>query len=373
MTLFDVYSLYDIEITVGKGTHVYDSSGNGYLDLYGGHAVISAGHSHPRYVSALKAQLDRIGFYSNSVINTLQQEAALRIGELSGYGDYSLFMCNSGAEANENALKLASFHTGREKAIAFEGAFHGRTGGALAVTDNPSLSSPFNNTGSNVTFIKRWDMETLAEELATGQYCAVIIEGIQGVAGIVVPPDEVLREIREQCSRTGTVLILDEIQSGCGRTGKFFAHQHSGIKADIITMAKGIGNGFPVGAVIISPEIKARKGMLGTTFGGNHLACAAVISVMEIIRDENLMENAAATGEYLLSGLSKIKGISNVRGKGLMTGFEVGDPGLRKNLLFGKRIFTGAAGQNTIRLLPPLTLSKGEADEFLQALASLTM
>lgn len=371
MKPFEVYQLYNIEITRGSGTYVFDTEGRRYLDMYGGHAVISVGHTHPHYTEALGKQLGRLGFYSNSVRNSLQEKLSLKLELMSGYDEYSFFMCNSGAEANENAIKLASFHTGRRKIIAFEGAFHGRTSGALAATANESLSSPFNLAGRNCTFIKRWDAETLEKELSSGEYAAVIIEGIQGVAGIIMPPAEFMKELRELCNMTGTLLILDEIQSGCGRTGKFFAHSHAGIKADLVTVAKGLGNGFPIGGVLISPEIKAVKGMLGTTFGGNHLACTAAIAVLEIIGNEDLMQNACRTGSMILDGLIGIGGISNLRGQGLMIGFESEDPDLRSRLLFEKGIFTGAAGKGTIRLLPPLTLSTEDAEYFIASVKSL--
>lgn len=370
MTLFDVYSLFDIEPVRGKGSYVYTKDGTEYLDLYGGHAVISIGHSHPDYVRAVCDQVSALGFYSNSVRNSLQEELAKRLGKVSRYDDYSLFLCNSGAEANENAMKLASFVTGRKKILAFKKAFHGRTSGSVAATDNPKIQSPFNKTG-NVTFIALNDVETAKKELSTREYAAVIIEGIQGVSGIHIPEDEFLKGLQKECDKTGTLLILDEIQSGYGRTGKFFAHQYADIKPDIITSAKGIANGFPFAAVLISPEIEAKKGMLGTTFGGNHLGCAAALSVIDVIEKENLIENAAETGEYLISELKKIPEVEEVRGRGLMIGFEVkgwNGSELRKNLLFNHHIFTGGAGERTVRLLPALTLSKEQADYFLNAL-----
>lgn len=370
MTLFDVYSLFDIEPVRGKGSYVYTKDGTEYLDLYGGHAVISIGHSHPDYVRAVGEQVSALGFYSNSVRNSLQEELAKRLGKVSGYDDYSLFLCNSGAEANENAMKLVSFVTGRKKILAFKKAFHGRTSGSVAATDNPKIQSPFNKTG-NVTFIALNDIEAAKKELSTKEYAAVIIEGIQGVSGIHIPEDEFLKGLQKECDKTGTLLILDEIQSGYGRTGKFFAHQYADIKPDIITSAKGIANGFPFAAVLISPEIEAKKGMLGTTFGGNHLGCAAALSVIDVIEKENLIENAAETGEYLISELKKIPEVEEVRGRGLMIGFEVkgwNGSELRKNLLFNHHIFTGGAGERTVRLLPALTLSKEQADYFLNAL-----
>lgn len=368
MTLFDVYSLYDIEPVKGSGSHVFTADGSEYLDLYGGHAVISIGHAHPKYVEAISRQVANLGFYSNSVQNSLQTELAEKLGEASGYPDYSLFLCNSGAEANENAIKLASFTTGRDNILAFGKAFHGRTSGAVAVTDNPAIRSPF-NTADHVTFVPLNDFDATRTVLQTREYAAVIIEGIQGVSGIHEPSPEFLQFLQKECKETGTLLILDEIQSGYGRTGKFFAHQHAGIHPDIITCAKGIANGFPAAAVLISPEIPAKKGMLGTTFGGNHLACAAAIAVLDVMKEENLVENAAEVGEYLISELKKIPGVTDVRGKGLMIGMEVeGFTGsdLRKKLLFDHHIFTGGAGQYTVRLLPALSLSKEEADRFLE-------
>ncbi|MCM1028168.1 MAG: aminotransferase class III-fold pyridoxal phosphate-dependent enzyme [Pseudoflavonifractor sp.] len=365
MNLFDVYSLYDIEPVSGAGCHVFTADGTDYLDLYGGHAVISIGHAQPRYIKAISDQVARLGFYSNSVINSLQQRLADLLGDLSGYPDYQLFLCNSGAEANENAFKLASFATGRPKLLAFSKAFHGRTSGAVAATDNPKIQAPFNTT-PNVTFVPFGDIEAACKELATGQYCAAVVEGIQGVAGIRVPSDQFLRELREATKASGTLLILDEIQSGMGRTGQFFAHQRSGIRPDIITMAKGLANGFPIGAILISPAIEASKGMLGTTFGGNHLACAAAIATLSVIAEENLIANAASVGEYLLDNLAKVAGISDIRGRGLMIGLDLPDgASLRKRLLFDHQIFTGGAGPDTIRLLPALCLSLDEADRFL--------
>lgn len=366
MELFDVYSLYPIEPVRGKGCYVYTADGTEYLDLYGGHAVISVGHAQPRYVEAVSNQVAKLGFYSNSVENSLQKELAKRLGPTSGYDDYSLFLCNSGAEANENAIKLASFHTGRSKILAFGKAFHGRTSGAVAATDNPKIQSPFNVT-PNVEFIALGDIDAVEQKLATGEFAAVIIEGIQGVAGIQVPSDEFLRQLRDATRRHSTVLILDEIQSGYGRTGRFFAHQQSGIRPDIITCAKGIANGFPMGAVLISPEFKPVKGMLGTTFGGNHLACAAAIAVLDIMNDEKLVENAAEVGQFLLDELKKISGLKDVRGRGLMIGVEIeGDAAeLRRRLLFEHRIFTGGAGAHTVRLLPALCLSKEQAQHFI--------
>ena len=342
MKLFDVYPLFDIEIVRGEGCFVYDSKGNRYLDLYGGHAVISVGHSHPHYVDALKRQAEKLVFYSNSVHNSMQQHLADKLGRISGYDDYQLFLVNSGAEANENAMKLASFHTGRSRIVAFSKAFHGRTSLAVEATDNPKIVAPV-NANRRVTFVPFGDVREIP----------AIIGG-------------------DQKSRHGVVLIADEIQSGYGRTGKFFAHQHSGVKADIVTVAKGIANGFPMSGVIISPEIKPAYGMLGTTFGGNHLACAAAIAVLDIFESENLVENAADVGGYLMQRLSGIPQIKEVRGKGLMIGMEFGFPvkQLRTELLFGQKVFTGASGTNVIRLLPPLTLTRGLADEFIARLTA---
>lgn len=367
MNLFDVYSLYDIEPVCGKGSHVFTEDGTDYLDLYGGHAVISIGHAHPEYVKAISEQVAKLGFYSNSVQNSLQTTLASKLGKASGYDDYSLFLCNSGAEANENAIKLASFATGRKKVLAFAKAFHGRTSGAVAVTDNPAIRAPFNET-ANVDFAPLDDMEHVREALSSGEYAAVIIEGIQGVSGIHEPDSSFLRQLSKACKITGTLLILDEIQSGYGRSGKFFAHQYSGIRPDIITCAKGIANGFPAAAVLISPEIEAKKGMLGTTFGGNHLACAAAIAVLDVMEKENLIENAAKVGAWLIEELQKIPKVKDVRGRGLMIGLEVEGftgPELRKKLLFDHHIFTGGAGQFTVRLLPALSLSMEEAQHFL--------
>lgn len=366
MKLFDVYSLYDIEPVRGEGCYVFDREGKRYLDLYGGHAVISVGHAHPNYVKAISNQVARLGFYSNSVHNSLQEEFAVRLGKASGYEDYSLFLCNSGAEANENAIKLASFHTGKSKVLAFDKAFHGRTSGAVAATDNPAIVSPFNRT-DNVEFAKLNDIADVERLLATNEFCAVIVEGIQGVAGIRMPHDEFLRQLRELTERMGVVMIADEIQSGYGRSGRFFAHQYAGIRPDIITSAKGIANGFPMGAVLISPKFTAKKGMLGTTFGGNHLACAAAIAVLDIIEEEKLIDNAAAVGQYLIDELKKMPQLKEVRGRGLMIGVEIEGSGseLRKKLLFEHNIFTGGAGASTVRLLPALCLSREQADHFL--------
>ncbi len=367
MKMFDVYPLYDVEPVRGCGNYVYDAAGTEYLDLYGGHAVISIGHAHPHYVAAISEQVARLGFYSNSVQNSLQTTLAERLGRVSGYSDYSLFLCNSGAEANENAIKLASFHTSKNKVLAFNKAFHGRTSGAVAATDNPKIVSPFNRT-DNVEFAPLGDIEAVEAKLSTGEFCAVIIEGIQGVAGIHCPTDEFFVQLREATTKYGVVLIADEIQSGYGRSGDFFAHQHSGIRADIITVAKGIANGFPMGGVLIAPHFEAKHGMLGTTFGGNHLACAAAIAVLDVIEGENLVENARSVGEYLIGELKKIPQLKDVRGRGLMIGIEIDGSAseMRKRLLFERHIFTGGAGATTVRLLPALTITRKEADIFLK-------
>lgn len=366
MKLFDVYPLFDVEIVRGNGCYTYDTAGTEYIDLYGGHAVISIGHSHPHYLKALENQARNLVFYSNSVHNSLQQKLADKLGAQSGYDDYALFLVNSGAEANENAMKLASFHTGKSRIVAFSKAFHGRTSLAVEATDNPKIVAPV-NANNRVTFVPFGDIDAVKAELAKGDVAAVIIEGIQGVGGIQVPADDFLVELRAACDATDTVLILDEIQSGYGRSGKFFAHQYSGIRPDIITMAKGIANGFPMGALLISPKFVPQYGMLGTTFGGNHLACAAAIAVLDVMEQENLVDNAHEVGEYLISELRKIEGIKEVRGRGLMIGIEFDKPvkELRKHLLFNEKVFTGASGTNVIRLLPPLCITKSIADEFL--------
>lgn len=367
MKLFDVYPLFDINIVKGKGCQVWDENGTEYLDLYGGHAVISIGHSHPHYVEMISEQVSKLGFYSNSVINKLQQQVAARLGVISGYDDYSLFLINTGAEANENALKLASFHNGRTRVISFSKSFHGRTSLAVEATDNPKIIAPINANG-HTTYLPLNDIEAVKAELSKGDVCAVIIEGIQGVGGIKLPTDDFFKELREVCTAAKTVLILDEIQSGYGRSGKFFAHQYAGIKADIITVAKGIGNGFPMAGVLISPMFKAVYGMLGTTFGGNHLACAAALAVMDTIEKEHLVENAARVGAYLIEKLNSYSQIKEVRGRGLIIGMEFEEPikELRNKLLFEQKVFTGVSGTNVIRLLPPLCLSMEEADIFLE-------
>ncbi|WP_031528681.1 aspartate aminotransferase family protein [Dyadobacter crusticola] len=366
--LFDVYPIYDIEPVKAEGSYLWDSNGTKYLDLYGGHAVISVGHCHPEYVEKLTRQLGAISFYSNSVKISLQEELAEKLGELSGYPDYKLFLCNSGAEANENALKLASFHNGRTKVISFTKSFHGRTAGAVAATDNPSIVAPVNYK-EHVTFLPFNDVQAASEGI-TEEVCAVIVEGIQGVGGINVCTDEFLQTLRRKCDETGAVLILDSVQCGYGRTGKFFSHQFSGIDPDIMSMAKGMGNGFPIGGILISPKFKASYGLLGTTFGGNHLACAAGVAVLDIMKKENLIANAAEIGEYLFEGIKEIGGYKELRGRGLMIGIEYDFPvkDLRNRLLFEHKMFTGVAGANTIRLLPSLALGKEEADLFLEAL-----
>ena len=367
MKLFDVYPLFDINIVKGKGCRVCDEHGTEYLDLYGGHAVISIGHAHPHYVDMISRQVATLGFYSNSVINRLQQQLAERLGKVCGYEDYALFLINSGAEANENALKLASFYNGRTRIISFQKAFHGRTSLAVEATNNPKIIAPINDCG-HVTYLPLNDIEAMQAELAKGNVCAVIIEGIQGVGGIQMPTDAFMQALRKACSEQNTVLILDEIQSGYGRSGKFFAHQYNGIQADIVTMAKGIGNGFPMGGVLISPMFTPVYGQLGTTFGGNHLACSAALAVLDVIEQEHLVENAAETGAYLMSELKKFQQIKEVRGRGLMIGLEFEEPikELRQRLLKEQHVFTGVSGTHVLRLLPPLCLSREEADLFLE-------
>ncbi|MEH0153698.1 aspartate aminotransferase family protein [Limibacter armeniacum] len=371
MNLFDVYPIFNIEPVKAQGTNVWDSDGNQYLDLYGGHAVISIGHSHPHYVQTITQQLEKIGFYSNSVKIPLQETLAQKLGELSGYTDYSLFLCNSGAEANENAFKLASFHTGRKKVIAFSKAFHGRTSAAVSATDNPSIIAPINET-DNVVFLPFNDEQALAKAFSD-EIAAVIVEGLQGVGGVQMPTDSFMQQIRQLCDQHGAVMIADEIQSGYGRTGKFFAHQHTSIKPDLITVAKGMGNGFPIGGVLISPKFEAKHGMLGTTFGGNHLACAAGIAVLEVMEQENLLKNAQEVGDYLLEQLKQFPQIKDLRGYGLMIGIELPEFNeIRKKLLFDHHIFTGVSGGvQTIRLLPPLNLTKEEADQFIEAFSKV--
>ena len=366
MNLYDVYPLFDVNIVKGEGCKVWDDKGNEYLDLYGGHAVISIGHAHPKYVDMISHQVATLGFYSNSVINTLQQRVAAKLGKISGYEDYNLFFINSGAEANENALKLSSFKNGKRRVIAFKKAFHGRTSLAVEVTDNPKIVAPINANG-HTTFVPMGDIDAVRAEIEKGDVTAVIIEGIQGVGGVQIPSPVFLQQLQQLCNETDTTLILDEIQSGCGRSGKFFAHQWAGIKPDIITQAKGIGNGFPVGVVLISPKYQAVYGELGTTFGGNHLACAAVEAVLDVMAEENLLDNVNRVGEWLLAELKKIDGIKEVRGQGLMIGIEFDEPvkDIRRKLLFEERVFTGVSGTNTIRLLPPLTLTIEQAGLFI--------
>jgi acetylornithine aminotransferase len=371
MNLFDVYPVNPITITRAKGSYLWDDAGQQYLDMYGGHAVISIGHTHPHYVSRITNQLNLVGFYSNSVNIPLQKELARKLGKVSGREDYQLFLCNSGAEANENALKLASFHNGRKKIVAFSKSFHGRTSLAVAATDNPAIQAPVNQT-ENVVFLPFNDEKALEEYFSRhgGETAAVIVEGIQGVGGINIAGISFLQKIRALCTEHNAVYIADSVQCGYGRTGRFFSHDYAGVDADIYSMAKGMGNGFPVAGILIAPWFKSKYGMLGTTFGGNHLACAAALAVLEVIEEEKLMENAAVTGGYLLKELQNIKGLQNVRGKGLMIGFDVEGElkDLRKNLLFNRQVFTGEAKPNVIRLLPSLALRKKEADEFLESL-----
>ena len=373
MDLFNVYKRWDIEPVKGQGSTIWDAAGQEYLDLYGGHAVISIGHSHPHYVAAIREQISKLGFYSNAVLNGLQDTLAEKLGKVSGYDKFHLFLCNSGAEAVENALKLASFHTGRPKVLAFGGAFHGRTSGAVSVTDNPKIRAPFNAT-DKVTFVPLGDLAAAEKELSTKEYAAVIIEGIQGVSGIHLPSDAFLRDLRALCDRTGTLLVIDEIQSGCGRTGRFFAHQWAGVEADLVTMAKGLAGGIPIGAVLISPTIEASYGMLGTTFGGNHIACAAAIAVLEVIEGEGLVAHAEKLGNWFEAQLKGDPALKEYRGRGLMIGLEIKPEykGLRDRLLFEKHIFTGAAGADVIRLLPALNLPEEGAAKFMEAWKELT-
>lgn len=373
MKLFDVYPLFDIEIVKGKGCYTYDAQGNEYLDMYGGHAVISVGHTHPYYTEKITRQAGELIFYSNSVQNHLQTELAEKLGKQSGYEDYALFLINSGAEANENALKLASFHTGKTKVIAFKKSFHGRTSAAVKVTDNPKIVAPINDTFP-VSYLPLNDIELVKAELEKGDVCAVIIEGIQGIGGIQIPDPTFLKQLSEVCKTFNTVLILDEIQSGYGRSGRFFAHQYADIRPDLITIAKGMGNGFPIGGVLISPRFTPAHGMLGTTFGGNHLGCTAAIAVLDIMEKENLTENARKIGDYLIKELSTLPGLKEIRGKGLMIGLEFEKPvkEIRQRLLFDQKVFTGVSGTNVIRLLPPLTLSKAEADLFIERIRQVT-
>ena len=371
MKLFDVYPLFDINIVKGEGCKVWDEKGQEYLDLYGGHAVISIGHCHPHYVERLTAQLNRLGFYSNSVINRLQEQLAERIGQLSGYDDYQLFLINSGAEANENALKLASFKNGRTRVLSAAKAFHGRTSLAVEVTNNPKIIAPINANG-HTTYLPLNDLEAWRQELAKGDVCACIIECIQGVGGIQLVSEEFAQGLQQLCHEYGAVLIADEIQCGYGRSGRFFAHQWLGIRPDLITCAKGIGNGFPMGAVLISPDFKPEYGQLGTTFGGNHLACTAALAVLDVMEQEQLVENARQVGDYLMERLTQLQQqcphIVEVRGRGLMIGIELDMPHkeLRSRLLFEEHVFTGCASTNILRLLPPLCFTREMADRFVE-------
>ena len=371
MNLFNVYPINNITITRAKGSYLWDDAGQQYLDMYGGHAVISIGHTHPHFVSRITHQLNLVAFYSNSVNIPLQKELAEKLGKVSGKDDYQLFLCNSGAEANENALKLASFHNGRKKIIAFKKSFHGRTSLAVAITDNPAIQAPVNQT-ENVIFLPFNDEQALEDYFTKqgNEIAAVIIEGIQGVGGINVADYSFLQKIRSLCTEHNAVFIADSVQCGYGRTGKFFSPDYAGVNADIYSMAKGMGNGFPVAGILIAPQFKSKHGLLGTTFGGNHLACAAALAVLEVIEAEKLMENAEATGNFLMNELHKMEGLQNVRGKGLMIGFDVTGElkDLRKNLLFNQQVFTGEAKPNVIRLLPSLALRKKEAGEFLESL-----
>ena len=371
MNLFNVYPLFPINIVRGKGCRVWDETGQEYLDLYGGHAVISIGHSHPHYVEMLSTQLQQLAFYSNSVVNKLQSQLAERLGRACGYEDYSLFLVNSGAEANENAMKLASFHTGRTRILSIEKAFHGRTSLAVEATANPKIIAPINSNG-HVTFLPLNDIEAWRRELEKGDVCACIVECIQGVGGIRMVSAEFMQALRRLCDEHGTVLICDEIQCGYGRSGRFFAHQYLGVRPDLITVAKGIGNGFPMSALLIAPQFQPVYGQLGTTFGGNHLACTAALAVLDVMEQEHLVENAARIGEYLIRELKKFVGgkVVEVRGRGLMIGIELSEPykEIRQRLLFEEHCFTGCAGTHTLRLLPPLCLTMAEADMFLEKL-----
>ncbi|MDB5267596.1 MAG: acetylornithine aminotransferase [Hymenobacter sp.] len=373
MELFNVYPLVNITPVRALGAKLWDDQGQEYLDFYGGHAVISIGHSHPHYVQRLTEQLQNIGFYSNSVQIPIQTQLAHKLGQVSGYEDYALFLCNSGAEANENALKLSSFHTGKTRVVAFKGAFHGRTSGAVAATDNPKIVAPF-NAGHAISFLE-YDLAAVEATLQGGDVCAVIIEPIQGVGGIIMPSDSFLQGLAALCKQYGVILIADEVQSGYGRSGRFFAHQHAGIRPDIISVAKGMGNGFPIGGILIAPELKASYGLLGTTFGGNHLACAAALAVLEVIEDENLLAHATELGDYLRTELLAHAGAEEIRGRGLMVGIKYDFPikSVRDKLLSEHHIFVGNASDPTVlRLLPPLNITKAEVDRFLQALYALT-
>ncbi len=373
MKLFDVYPLFDINIVKGEGCHVWDDKGQQYLDLYGGHAVISIGHCHPHYTEMMTAQLNKLGFYSNSVINDLQRQLAQRLGQASGYDDYQLFLVNSGAEANENCLKLASFKTGRTRVLSAQKAFHGRTSLAVEATDNPKIIAPINDNG-HVTYLPLNDLEAWENELAKGDVCACIIECIQGVGGIKLATEEFAKGLQEACKKYGAVLVCDEIQCGYGRSGKFFAHQWLGIRPDLISVAKGIGNGFPMSAVLISPDFTPVYGQLGTTFGGNHLACTAALAVLDVMESERLVDNACETGEYTMGKLKELQAqnshIVDVRGRGLMIGieFDVEQKPIRERLVHEQHCFTGCSGANTLRLLPPLCFTKAMADEFIEKL-----
>jgi acetylornithine aminotransferase len=372
MELFNVYPLVNITPVKALGAKLWDDKGQEYLDFYGGHAVISIGHSHPHYVQRLTEQLQNIGFYSNSVQIPIQQQLAQKLGKVSSYEDYSLFLCNSGAEANENALKLASFHTGKKRVVAFKGAFHGRTSGAVAATDNPKIVAPF-NADHAISFVE-YDLAAVEQVLQGGDVCAAIIEPIQGVGGIIMPSDEFLTGLAALCKQYGALLIADEVQSGYGRSGKFFAHQHAGIRPDVISVAKGMGNGFPIGGILIAPELKASYGLLGTTFGGNHLACAAALAVLEVIEQEDLLNHATKMGEYLRTELLANAGAEEIRGRGLMVGIKYDFPikDVRDKLLSDFHIFVGnASDPGVLRLLPPLNITREEIDRFLQALYTL--
>ena len=371
MKLFDVYPLFDVNIVKGKGCKVWDDKGQEYLDLYGGHAVISIGHSHPHYIEKVTEQLQKLGFYSNSVVNKLQVELAERLGKISGYDDYQLFLINSGAEANENALKLASFTNGRKRVLSCQKAFHGRTSLAVEVTNNPKIIAPINDNG-HVTYLPLNDLPAWEAELQKGDVCAVILECIQGVGGIQLATPEFAQGLLAACKKHGAILICDEIQCGYGRSGRFFAHQWLGIRPDIITVAKGIANGFPMGGVLIAPEFKPVYGQLGTTFGGNHLACAAALAVLDVFEEEGLVANADAVGTYLIEQLKALSSprIKDIRGRGLMIGIDLDCPHaeVRKPLIYEQHCFTGCAGQNILRLLPPLCLTKQDADDFIERL-----
>ena len=376
MSLFPVYPLFPVEIVQGKGCRVWDAEGHEYLDLYGGHAVISIGHAHPTYVEAISRQVAKLGFYSNSVINSLQEELGRRLPQAAGYPDFSLFLVNSGAEANENALKLASFHTGRSRVLAASKAFHGRTSLAVEATDNPKIVAPINANG-HVTFLPLNDLPAFEAELRKGDVAAVIVECIQGVGGIRLATAEFMQGLRKLCDETGTVLICDEIQCGYGRSGRFFAHQHLGVTPDLVTCAKGIANGFPMGAVLISPKFEATYGMLGTTFGGNHLGCAAALAVLDVMEAEQLTANAARVGDFLLQAFRELQSrcphITDVRGRGLMIGIEFDQPikEMRGSLVRDFNVFTGAASTNILRLLPPLCLTRAEVDDFIERLSAV--